>query len=232
MAMPIHDAAKDLPLTVHTSPPDISVRHVARLMTARGVGSVVVVDGLKPIGILTDRDVVVRVTAPGLDAIRIPVGKVMSSPIVTVPEQESLDTAIQLMKQYGIRRLPVVDEAGHLSTILTMDDIIRLNLAGSWSLTEIIRQQTHRSAAQSGSSSPGAPARPFVVPMVRRHPLRTRRERLQAWVRANWALVLIVAVLALIIPQIAIYLDDSLDRMGKEPAEPQQAIIVLPPGTP
>ncbi len=101
MAMPVLEASKDLPLTVHTSPPDISIRHVARLMTARGVGSVVVVDGLKPIGILTDRDVVVRVTAPGLDAMRIRVGTVMSSPVVTVSERESVDAAIQLMKQHG-----------------------------------------------------------------------------------------------------------------------------------
>jgi predicted transcriptional regulator len=250
MAMPVLEASKDLPLTVHTSPPDISVRHVARLMTARGVGSVVVVDGLKPIGILTDRDVVVRVTAPGLDAMRIPVGTVMSSPVVTVSERESVDAAIQLMEQHGIRRLPVVDEAGQLSTILTMDDILRLNLAGPWSLTEIIRQQTLRIAGGPDSAAgpdrsmppaapvaqPGKPTvsagRPFVVPMARRKPLRTRGERLRHWVRTNWALVLIVAALALIIPQVAVYLDDAFDRMSKASPEPQQPIIVLPFGNP
>jgi CBS domain-containing protein len=243
MGLPVLDATKDLPLTVHTSPPDISVRHVARLMTARGVGSVVVVDGLTPVGILTDRDVVVRVTAPGLDAIRVPVGTVMSSPLVTVSERESMDEAIQLMKRHGIRRLPVVDTAGHLSTILTMDDILRLNLAGPLSLTDIIRQQTLRIAGgPNGAAAPAAgqeqaraataPARPFVVPMVKRHPVRSVRERMRAWVRANWAVVLVVALLALAIPQIAIYLDDRWSRMGLDAGDSQPSIIVIPPGSP
>ncbi len=243
MGMPVLDATKELPLTVHTSPPDISVRHVARLMTARGVGSVVVVDGLTPVGILTDRDVVVRVTAPGLDAQRVPVGTVMSSPLVTVSERESMDEAIQLMKRHGIRRLPVVDTAGHLSTILTMDDILRLNLAGPLSLTDIIRQQTLRIAGgPNGAAAPAAgqeharaataPARPFVVPMVKRHPVRSVRERMRAWVRANWAVVLVVALLALAIPQIAIYLDDRWSRMGRDAGDSQPSIIVIPPGSP
>lgn len=246
MAMPVLDATKDLPLTVHTAPREISVRHVARLMTARGVGSVVVVDGLTPVGILTDRDVVVRVTAPGLDAVRVLVGTVMSSPVVTVSERESMDGAIQLMKEHGIRRLPVVDAAGHLSTILTMDDILRLNLAGPWSLTDIIRQQSLRVAGgPNGATAAGAApaarthapdaraaARPFVVPMQKRHPVRNLRERMRVWVRANWAVVLLVALLALAIPQVAIYLDDSWSRMGRDAGGTEPAIIVIPPGSP
>lgn len=247
MAIPVMEASKDLPLTVYTSPPDISVRHIARLMTARGVGSVVVVDGLKPVGIVTDRDVVVRVTAPGLDATRVPVGTVMSAPVVTVSEHDSVDSAIHLMKQHVIRRLPVVDNAGCLSTILTMDDILRLDLAGPGTLSDLIRQQTLRiagspggmaqavveaqKAVRSASATPALPAttaRPFVVPMAKRKPFRTRSERARDWVRTNWGLVLIVAALALVIPQIAIYMDDALDRLGKGEPQPQQPIIVLP----
>ena len=133
---------KGLPTTVHTAPEDISVKDVARLMTARGVGAVVVMDGVKPVGIVTDRDIVVRVTAPGRDPMAVLVGEVMSKPLVTVSVAASVETAIELMGWHGVRRLPIVDDSGRLSSILTLDDILRLNLTGSSAnLAPIVRER-------------------------------------------------------------------------------------------
>ena len=133
---------KGLPTTVHTAPEDISVKDIARLMTARGVGAVVVMDGVKPVGIVTDRDIVVRVTAPGRDPMTVLVGEVMSKPLVTVSVAASVETAIELMGWHGVRRLPIVDDSGRLSSILTLDDILRLNLTGSSAnLAPIVRER-------------------------------------------------------------------------------------------
>lgn len=127
---------------VHTAPEDISVKDVARLMTARGIGSVVVVDGQKkPIGIITDRDIVVRVTAPEQDARTVVVGAVMSTPLVTIMKSQDVGTAIGVMVRHGIRRLPIVDEAGQLASILTLDDILRLKLADPAELAQIVRDR-------------------------------------------------------------------------------------------
>jgi CBS domain-containing protein len=148
--------------TVHTSPPDISVKDVARLMTTRGIGSVVIVgDDHIPIGIVTDRDLVLRVTAPGLDAATLPIGGVMSSPLVTITKDQDIGAAIGTMVRHGIRRLPIVDEKGYLASILTLDDLLRLNLASTPELTQIIREQGHALPPE-----PGAEARSLPRPSV------------------------------------------------------------------
>lgn len=149
-----------LPSSVYTSPEDIPVRDVARLMTARGIGAIVVVGpDKKPVGIVTDRDVMVRVTAQGLDPTAVPVGAVMSHPLVTITDQEALETGIAEMNRRGIRRLPIVDEEGRLISILTMDDIIRHNLARGADLSGIVRDRSIRL-----EPDPEAHARPDPVP--------------------------------------------------------------------
>lgn len=132
-----------LPATVYTVTPDTPVSDVAKLLVAQHVGDVIVVQEGKPVGILTDRDLVVRVMAAGSDPKTVKVRQVMSGPLITINAQEELGTAIALMGRYGIRRLPIVDESGCLVSILTMDEIIQLGLAGSPELTRIIQQQFH-----------------------------------------------------------------------------------------
>ena len=132
-----------LPTTLYTVPPDARVGEVAGLMAVKGVGAVVVVENQQPIGILTDRDIVVRVTAQMLDAEKIQVREAMSLPLVTVPKQEDARVAFALMRRCGIRRLPIVDERGHLFSIITLDDVLLLRLAGQDDLADIIRQQLH-----------------------------------------------------------------------------------------
>ena len=110
---------------------DTTLTEAARLMRERHVGCVVVADGGdrgKPIGILTDRDIVVEVVATGVDLRAIGVGEIMTTPLVIADEDEDALSALRLMRLRGIRRLPVVDKDGFLVGITTLDDL--LDIAG------------------------------------------------------------------------------------------------------
>jgi CBS domain-containing protein len=102
----------------------------AKLMRQHHVGDVVVVEdrnGMRvPVGIVTDRDLVVEVMAPELDQVVITVGDIMVPDLVTVKENTGVFEAIQYMRAKGVRRLPVVNEGGGLVGILTLDDLLEL----------------------------------------------------------------------------------------------------------
>lgn len=106
-----------------------TVVEAARLMRSFHVGDVVVLeegDERRPLGLVTDRDVVLGVVAPGLDPESVTVGDVMSADLVTVTEDVDFWEALALMRQRGVRRLPVVNERGGLEGILTLDDALAL----------------------------------------------------------------------------------------------------------
>lgn len=130
-----------LPTTVCTVPPETPVFEVARAMVSEGVGNVLVAWDRKPIGLLTDRDLVVRVLAQGLNPKTLLAWEVMSKPLVLASGSQDLGEAVGLMARHGIRRLPIVDEAGHLISILTLDDILLLGLNGRPHLRAIIQGQ-------------------------------------------------------------------------------------------
>ena len=112
---------------VDVASPGETVQAAARRMQQRKVGSLVVVtEDRKPVGIVTDRDLVLRVLAPGLDAARTPVRDVMTRQPVTASEQTSVDSAVSVMRKGGFRRLPIVDLDGQLSGLVTVDDILGL----------------------------------------------------------------------------------------------------------
>ena len=107
---------------------DAAIRDAVNLLRNYHVGDVVVVERVAgknhPIGILTDRDIVVEILAKDVDATSVTVGDVMSLKLVTVTEQTSLLDTLESMHQHGIRRLPVVDSAGVLVGIITLDDLL------------------------------------------------------------------------------------------------------------
>lgn len=108
---------------------DERITEAARRIRDCHVGTLIVVDeqdGRRfPVGILTDRDLVVRVlTADGHDTDALVVDNVMTPTLVTVPEHESLFDAVKKMRSFGVRRLPVVNEHGGLEGLLTFDDLI------------------------------------------------------------------------------------------------------------
>jgi CBS domain-containing protein len=107
-----------------------SVREAVNLMRKNHVGDVVIVEMREnasiPLGILTDRDVVVEILAEDVDLDAVNVGDVMSYQLVTVYEETKLLDAIKQMRIKGVRRLPVVNEQGELQGILSADDILEL----------------------------------------------------------------------------------------------------------
>jgi CBS domain-containing protein len=102
----------------------------ARLMRKHHVGDVIVVeergDQRYPVGVLTDRDLVVEVLANEVDPQNLLVGDVMSFDLITTRQDEDLSEALKHMRDKGIRRVPVVSERGALVGILTMDDMLDL----------------------------------------------------------------------------------------------------------
>jgi CBS domain-containing protein len=100
----------------------------ARLMREHHVGSLVVVDesgkGRVPVGMLTDRDIVVAVVAGEVDPRTLTAGEVMSGELATVRPGDSAEAALRLMRRRGIRRVPVVSDAGTLTGIVTLDDLL------------------------------------------------------------------------------------------------------------
>ena len=107
-----------------------SIRQVIELMRSHHVGDVVVVEQQGeirvPVGIFTDRDVVVELLAEDVDFDSVSIGDVMSFELITVNEETKLLDAIKLMRPKGVRRAPVVNEQGGLIGILTVDDILCL----------------------------------------------------------------------------------------------------------
>lgn len=110
---------------------DVTVQQAAVLMRRHHVGDLVVVmeeaKGRQvPIGIVTDRDIAVSVVAPALNAAVYTVGDLVARELVTVAEEQGVFETIQQMRMSGVRRMPVVDRAGGLVGIISVDDLIQL----------------------------------------------------------------------------------------------------------
>lgn len=113
--------------TVHCKR-DMSVQQAALLMRNHHVGDLVVVEQPNgeqvPVGIITDRDIVVSVIALGLDPASLLVGDIMSAQLLTASEDEDVYDIIERMRVNGIRRLPVVNSLGALSGVVSIDDLL------------------------------------------------------------------------------------------------------------
>ncbi len=129
---------------------DDNVLEAAKLMRQHHVGNVLVVEernGIRiPVGIITDRDLVVEVMAPELDHLVITVGDIMVSELATVKESTGVFEAIQYMRGKGVRRLPVVNENGGLVGILTLDDLLELLSEELFELAKLVRYEQKKEA--------------------------------------------------------------------------------------
>lgn len=105
-----------------------SLEEAARLMRENHVGDLVVVEIQGkirvPIGLLTDRDIVMATLALGAPPHPFTVGDVMSTNLITVDENESIDHAIELMKENGVKRIPIVGKGAELRGIISAEDIM------------------------------------------------------------------------------------------------------------
>ena len=110
---------------VRACEPNATVAEAAKLMAKEDVGPIPVVEEGRLVGLITDRDIVVRVVANDKDPKTTTVGQIASSDLVTVSPQENLDDALTLMAERQVRRLPVV-EGDRLVGIVAQADIARL----------------------------------------------------------------------------------------------------------
>ena len=107
---------------------DTSVSELAQLMREQHVGSIVITELQNkchvPVGIVTDRDLVIELLSKGVDTSKVTAGDIMSGEIVTVRESNHIGDTLKLMRGKGIRRIPVVNDENVLVGILTIDDLL------------------------------------------------------------------------------------------------------------
>lgn len=112
-------------VTVHAACKLMRHYHVGSLVVVDDAGGVVGAGGIRvPVGILTDRDVVIEINAMDLDPKVITAGDIMSSELVTAPESLGISEAIELMRFRGVRRLPIVNSENRLVGIVAIDDLL------------------------------------------------------------------------------------------------------------
>jgi CBS domain-containing protein len=100
-----------------------TVAYAAKMMRDEDVGIAPIVEGDRLVGVLTDRDVAVRVVAEGRDPEQVKVTEVASRDVVTLDPQQDLDEALRLMARHQVRRLPVVEEDGRLVGVVAQADV-------------------------------------------------------------------------------------------------------------
>lgn len=127
---------------------DATVGEVARTMEASGVGAVVIVEDGRPVGIVTDRDLVRRVLAPGLPFDARADG-VMTSPVVTIDADRDVRDAHEAIRQASVRRLVVVDD-GVLVGMLTLDDLLVELTAELHALGRAVAVELHHPGRDAG----------------------------------------------------------------------------------
>jgi CBS domain-containing protein len=104
-----------------------SALDVAKLMANHRIGSVVVIEGdnNRPVGMVTERDIIKKVTAQNKSADQVSVRHIMSSPLVTVKSVDSIDTAAEIIAENKIKRLVVLEQDGSMVGVLSVSDIAK-----------------------------------------------------------------------------------------------------------
>jgi CBS domain-containing protein len=132
--------------------PETGLREVAQMMVNNDCGEIPVVENMEtkmPIGVITDRDIVCRTVARGLDPLDLTAADGMSKPCVTVTPDMSLEECSQIMEENQIRRVPVVDAAGSCCGIVALADIARRakkSVAG-----EVVKELSQPTAAAAAA---------------------------------------------------------------------------------
>ena len=124
--MTIKELCHRVVVTIHRQ---ANVQDAARLMRSAHVGDLVVVDASDtrmPVGIITDRDIVVELVAQGLASAETRVESIMSSPPLTLRDDDGLLDALEQMANRGVRRAPVVDRHGRLQGLISVNDLVPL----------------------------------------------------------------------------------------------------------
>lgn len=135
--------------------PTSSVLEAARAIESNHIGAVVIQDKRQVVGIVTDRDLAVRVVSQGLDANATPIADVMSSPVATLSPSDSQADAIRIMRQRNIRRVPLAED-GRVVGIVTLDDLLLDEAASLDQLAGVIAAQIGEGGPVASPNSPAA----------------------------------------------------------------------------
>jgi CBS domain-containing protein len=121
---------------------DESVADAARRMADNDVGTLVIVDGeRRPVGVLTDRDIVVKCVARKLDPGTTPLSSVMTAPMVCVSKDTPIEAALSRMASVHVRRLAVTDREDRLVGLLAMDDVLELLIEETELIGRIVQKR-------------------------------------------------------------------------------------------
>lgn len=122
MGQSIRDVMTSNPCTIDADKP---VAYAAKMMRDEDVGLAPIVEGDKLVGMLTDRDIAIRVVAEGRDPGQVTVKDIASKQVVTIDPQQDLDEALRIMAKHQVRRLAVVEEDGKLVGVVAQADVAR-----------------------------------------------------------------------------------------------------------
>mgnify|MGYP006272905753 CR=1 FL=1 len=121
--------------------PSETVAEAVKLMDRHDVGTIVVVEGeaehRKPVGIVTDRDIVLDVLAKDLRKDAISLGEIMSLDLVTARETDDVSTTLKHMRAGGVRRIPVVDDQGYLKGVISTSDVMETLAEGMMAIAKL-----------------------------------------------------------------------------------------------
>lgn len=132
--------------------PDSTLQRAAEMMVEYDCGEIPVVENIasmKPVGVITDRDITCRTVAKGLNPLAMTVSECMTTPCVTVTPDTSLDECCRLMEEKQIRRVPVVDEGGACCGIVALADVARH--AGKRDTAEVVKEVSEPSGSASAA---------------------------------------------------------------------------------
>ncbi len=136
-----------------------SVKDAATRMAELDVGAVFVGAEKRPVGVLTDRDILVRVVVEGSDPNGVTVRDVMTGEIVCCNAEDGVETAIAAMREGQFRRMPVLDESGSAIGVVTLSDLAR-SVESPEKVAETVREivEPHRSRKDAGKDDDGTGA--------------------------------------------------------------------------
>ena len=145
-----------------------TLQQAASLMRQHHVGTLVVVtdagEGMRAVGIVTDRDIVVEAVARGLDVTQAEVGRLAQDKLAAVPMHATVGEAISAMKKAGVRRLLVSGDGDSLHGIVSLDDLVGALAHEMSDLAQAVRSGIERETAERAPLPPPAARRPVTIP--------------------------------------------------------------------
>lgn len=209
--------------------PRSSALEAARAMENNQIGAILVQDQGRLLGIVTDRDLAVRVTAYGRDASSTPIGDVMTVDVATLPPGASQEEAVRLMRERNVRRVPLV-EGDRVEGVVTLDDLLLDEAAPLDEVAAVVR-------AQLGAGGP-APTRRFGTSRAEERRLARSEAKYRRLVRqvqtatglepsdpAEAALAIVLAALVRrLTPQ------EATDLIAQLPSALHDSLLALPAG--